>query len=99
MRDQDTFVPVEGRWWLSNFGGMVAFGVVTRRSRSRVLRLGFAAAVGLHVGEAVYAYQKARRAGFEQSAPKWALQTLGVGFPSLFALRSAIASDGAQATD
>lgn len=88
--EPDTFVPVAPKWWLSNFGGMVIFGMVTTRSRSRLMRLGFAAAVALHVGEAVYAYDKARRVGFSDSASRWALQTLGVGFPSLLALRDAV---------
>jgi len=89
MNDADVFVPVEARWWLSNFGGMVAFGVVAARSRSRLLKGGFAAAAALHVGEAVYAYGAARRAGYVTSANRWALQTLAVGFPSLLALRAA----------
>jgi hypothetical protein len=96
-----TFTAVEPRWWLSNFGGMVVYGVVASRSRSRLLRAGFAAAVGLHVGEAVYAYRRAQRAGFGESAPRWAVQTLGVGFPSLLALRALIderAHDPAPAT-
>ena len=98
----NTFVAVEPRWWLSNFGGMVMYGAVARRSRSKLLRLGFAAAVGLHVGEAVYAYRRARQAGLNEAAPRWALQTLGVGFPSLIALRAVIAqgvSEPAPATD
>lgn len=85
-----TFVLVAPKWWLSNFGGMVVYGAVARRSRSRVMRLGFAAAVALHVGEAVYAYRRAHSVGFEDSAPLWALQTLGVGFPSLIALSAAV---------
>ena len=84
------FVPVAPKWWASNFGGMVAYGVVASRSRSRMLRLGFAAAVALHVGEAIYAYRRARQAGLDDDAPRWALQTLGVGFPSLMALSSVI---------
>jgi len=93
----DAFVAVEPRWWVSNFGGMVVYGVVALRSHSRLLRLGFAAAVALHVGEAVYAYRSARAAGLHDSAPRWALQTLGVGFPSLAALRATI-SEPAPAT-
>jgi hypothetical protein len=83
-------VAVEPRWWVSNFGGMVVYSVVARQSRSRLLRLGFAAAVALHIGEAVYAYRRARSAGLTASAPRWALQTLAVGFPSLSALRAVI---------
>jgi hypothetical protein len=89
MNDADVFVPVEPRWWLSNFGGMVAFGVVAARSQSLLVRRGFAAAAALHVAEAVYAYGAARRAGYVMSANRWALQTLAVGFPSLLALRAA----------
>ena len=90
---EDTFVAVEPKWWVSNFGGMCVYGIVASRSRSRLLRLGFAAAVALHVGEAVYAYQRARAAGLEESAPRWALQTLGVGVPSLLALSAVIDGD------
>jgi transmembrane protein TMEM254 len=86
MSNATSFVPVAPKWWASNFGGMVVYGAVASRSRSRLLRLGFAAAVALHVGESIYAYRRARAAGFEDTAPRWALQTLGVGFPSLIAL-------------
>jgi len=81
------FVVVAPRWWVGNFGGMVAFALVAARSDSRVLRRGFALAAATHVVEAVYSYGAARRAGLVESAPKWALQTLAVGFPSLLALR------------
>ena len=92
MSDATTFLPVAPKWWASNFGGMVVYGAVASRSQSRLLRLGFAAAVALHVGESIYAYRRARAAGFEDSAPRWALQTLGVGFPSLLALTEVIES-------
>jgi hypothetical protein len=85
-----TFVGVAPRWWVSNFGGMLAFAVVATRSRSRLMRAGFGLAVALHVGEALYGYDKARRAGFHTSASRWGLQTLAVGFPSLVALHDAI---------
>jgi hypothetical protein len=88
--EPDTFIPVEPKWWCSNFGGMVVFGVVAARSKSRLVRGGFKLAVAVHVAEAVYSYDKARRAGFHTSAGRWALQTLGVGFPSLRALNEAI---------
>jgi hypothetical protein len=88
--DPDTFIPVEPRWWASNFGGMLAFGLVARRSRSRVVRGGFRLAVAVHVVEAIYSYDRARRVGFHRSAGRWALQTLAVGFPSLHALNDAI---------
>lgn len=89
MSSTDRVVIVAPRWWLSNFGGMVAFGLVAAKSRSRVLRGGFALAAATHVVETMYAYRAARRAGFERSAPLWAAQTLAVGFPSLLALRDA----------
>jgi hypothetical protein len=85
-----TFTPVEAKWWLSNFGGMLAFGLVASGSRSRLLRAGFGLAVATHVIEAAYSYDKARRAGFHTSASRWGLQTLAVGFPSLWALQEAI---------
>jgi len=97
LTDADVFTPVESRWWLSNFGGMVVFGAVAARSRSRLLRRGFALAVGVHVVEAVYAYGSARRAGYVLSANRWALQTLAVGFPSLQALGAARAEQALHA--
>jgi hypothetical protein len=89
MSSDDTFVAVDVRWWLTNTGGVVLTGVVAARSGRPAFRWLFRAAVALHVGEAVYSYGAARRAGFTASAPRWALQTLAVGFPSLVALRAA----------
>lgn len=94
--EPDTFIPVEPKWWGSNFGGMVVFGAVAARSRSRLVRGGFKLAVAVHVAEAVYSYDRARRAGFHTSAGRWALQTLGVGFPSLRALNEAIADTASE---
>lgn len=94
LGEPDAFILVERKWWLSNFGGMVVFGLIASRSRSRLLRLGFGAAVAVHVGEAIHAYNKARHAGLHTSAPRWALQTLGVGFPSLIALNDVVARTG-----
>lgn len=94
--EPDTFIPVEPKWWGSNFGGMVLFGVFAARSRSRLMRSGFKLAVAVHVVEAVYSYDRARRAGFHTSAGRWALQTLGVGFPSLQALHEAIADTASE---
>ena len=99
--EPDTFIPVEPRWWGSNFGGMLVFGALAARSESRLMRGGFKLAVAVHVVEAAYSYDRARRAGFHTSAGRWALQTLGVGFPSLRALNEAIAdtaTDAARAT-
>jgi hypothetical protein len=86
----DRFVAVAPGWYVSNLGGLIMTGVVARRSGRPALRLLFAVAVGLHVGEAAYAYTAARRAGMTRSASRWALQTLAVGFPSLGALRAVI---------
>jgi hypothetical protein len=73
---------------------MVVTGVVAQRSGRPGLRLLFAVAAGLHVGEAVYAYTTARRAGLTRSAPKWGLQTLALGYPSVGALRAVIRDTG-----
>jgi hypothetical protein len=88
--EPDTFITVAPRWWLSNFGGMVMFAIFASRSRSRLMRFGFGLAAATHVVEAVHSYDKARRAGFHTSASRWGLQTLAVGFPSLWALQEAI---------
>jgi Domain of unknown function (DUF4499) len=89
MTADDTFVPVDRRWWLTNTGGIVLTGVLAAATGRPALQRLFHAAVAIHVGEALYSYRAARRAGFTTSAPRWALQTLGVGFPSLIALRAA----------
>jgi hypothetical protein len=96
----NTFVAVDPRWYASNLGGVIVTGIVAALSRRRLLRWIFWGAVALHVAEAAYSYQAARDAGFTESAPKWSLQTLAVGFPSLIALHNArddavlAASDG-----
>lgn len=82
----DTFVPVAPVWWVTNLGGLVVNGIMAARSRSRIKRAVFAAAVVTHVVEAGYAYRVARREGLGDDAAMWGLQTLGVGFPSLIAL-------------
>lgn len=89
MTSTDTFVPVDRRWWLTNTAGVILTGVLAAATGRPGLRRLFRAAVAIHVGEAVYSYGAARRAGFTTSAPRWALQALGVGFPSLIALREA----------
>ena len=86
---RDTFVAVDPRWYVSNLGGVILTGVLAAVSRRRLLRWLFWGAVAIHVYEAAYSYKSARNAGFTESAPKWALQTLAVGFPSLIALRTA----------
>lgn len=90
MTMADTFVPVDRRWWVTNTGGIALTGVLAAFTGRRVLQRLFHVAVAIHIGEALYSYGAARRAGFTTSARRWALQTLGVGFPSLIALRAAI---------
>ena len=93
-----TFVAVAPGWWVSNFGGVVVIGIIAARRKSPLTRFVFGAAVVTHVAEAGYAYGIARRAGFAD-AWKWGLQTLGVGFPSLFALNEVIATHAAAAAE
>ena len=87
--DPATFVPVRAYWYLTNTGGVALNGVLAATTKKRSFALLFWGAVAVHGVEAVFAYRAARRAGFTQSAPRWALQTLAVGFPSLLALREA----------
>jgi hypothetical protein len=86
---RDTFVAVDPRWYATNLGGVILTGVLAALTRRRLLRRLFWGAVALHVVEAAYSYKAAQDAGFTESAPKWARQTLAVGFPSLIALRTA----------
>lgn len=86
---EETFVPVDGRWWLSNTGGIVLTGLLAAMTGRRLLRWIFWGGVAIHVAEAAYTYQAARKAGFTRRAVRWTLQTLGVGFPSLVALHAA----------
>jgi len=90
VTDPDAFVAVAPGWFASNLGGMILTGIVAARSGRPSLRLLFAVAAALHVGEAAYAYSAARRAGLSGSATRWGLQTLAVGFPSVGALRAVI---------
>ena len=94
----ETFVPVTPMWWVTNLGGLTVNGIVAARRKSTLTRLVFGAAVVTHVVEAGYAYGIARRAGFDD-AWKWGLQTLGVGFPSLFALNEVIATHAAATAE
>jgi hypothetical protein len=89
--DTATFVPVAPYWYLTNTGGVLMNGVLAMTTRKRSYQLLFWGAVAVHAVEAAYAYRAAQRAGFRQSAPRWALQTLAVGFPSLVALRKVTA--------
>lgn len=91
---RDTFVPVATHWYVSNLGGVVATGILARLTGKRLIRWTFWGAAALHVSEAAYANHAARKAGFTNSAWKWGLQTLAVGFPSLLALREATATTG-----
>jgi hypothetical protein len=80
---------------LSAGGG--AYDAVSGRSPvplppRHVLRVILTGAVVIHVGEALAAGRQARQRGLP--ARGWALQTLAVGFPSLFALRRATAPAG-----
>jgi Domain of unknown function (DUF4499) len=90
MNAPDTFVPVDRHWWVTNTGGIALTGVLAALTGRRALQRLFRGAVAIHIAEALYAYGAARRAGFTTSARRWALQTLGVGFPSLIGLRDAI---------
>lgn len=85
-----TFVAVEPLLWFTNAGGVTVTGLLAARTGWRGLRWLFWGAVAVHVGEALYTYGAARRAGFTRDAVRWALQTLGVGFPSMFLLRAAV---------
>jgi Domain of unknown function (DUF4499) len=93
---RDTFVPVATHWYVSNLGGVIATGILARRTGKRLIRWTFWGAATLHVTEAAYANYAARKAGFTNSAWKWGLQTLAVGFPSLLALRAAVAAGGLE---
>jgi len=85
-----TFVPVAPGWYVSNTGGILLTGLLAAITGRRALWLVFAGGSALHVAEAAVAYRKARDAGFTESAPRWSLQTLAVGFPSMIALNAAI---------
>jgi hypothetical protein len=103
--------PPHGRmapgWYLSNLGGMVAYGLIVtspparralapgsgRRSPAALLAGGFALAAATHVAEAAYATSVARRRGLPgRSVAAVGLRTLAVGFPSVIALRAATAA-------
>jgi hypothetical protein len=85
----DTFVAVAPRWWVTNTGGIAVTGLLAARTGRRGLRWLFWGSVAIHVAEALYTYRSAQRAGFTATARRWALQTLGVGFPSLQVLAAA----------
>jgi len=87
--DPAMFIGVAPHWYLTNTGGVVMNGVLAFTTKKRSYQILFWGAVAVHAVEAAYAYRTARRAGFAASAPRWAVQTLAVGFPSLIALRKA----------
>jgi hypothetical protein len=87
--DPATFIAVKPHWYLTNTGGVVMNGVLAATTKKRTYQILFWGAVAVHVAEAAYTYRSARQAGFTESAPRWALQTLAVGFPSLIALHRA----------
>ena len=85
-----TFRPVAPYWWIMNFGGIVANGIVAARSKKRITKITFALGAGYHVIAAGYAYYTAREAGLDADAWKWGLQTLAVGTPSVRALNAVV---------
>ena len=88
------FVRCAWPWWLAHVGGMAATGVLAARPRSSArLRVLFAGAVALHVGEAFVAWHLSRDS-FPAERRAWTLQTLALGYPSLLALRRAIQRAG-----
>ena len=82
-----TFQPVAPYWWVVNFGGIVANGIIAVRSKKRITKITFAVGAGYHVVAAGYAFYAAREAGLDDDAWKWGLQTLAVGTPSVRALQ------------
>ncbi len=56
----------------------------------RLLQVVWAGTAAVHVGEAAYAYRLAKEAGMTITAPRWAIETFAVGFPSVLKLRSII---------
>ena len=85
-----TFQPVAPYWWIMNFGGIVANGIVAARSKKRIAKITFALGAGYHVIAAGYAFYTAREAGLDDDAWKWGLQTLAVGTPSVRALNAVL---------
>ena len=86
----NTFTAVSPRWWFTNLGGIVVQGVLAKRSKSKLMKFGFALAATTHTVEAAYAYRTAKQRGLDNDAVLWGLQTLAVGFPSLFALQATL---------
>ena len=78
-----SFQLVAPYWWVTNFGGIVANGIIAARSKKRIATITFLVGAGYHVVAAGYAFWTAREAGLEDDAWKWGLQTLAVGTPSV----------------
>ena len=88
-------------WWVAVLFGMTLLGVlawsefaygvwarhITGGLPRWLLMLIFLVAVGLHLGEAIYAQRLARRSGTGTYAIQWFWQTLLLGYPSLRLLR------------
>ncbi len=99
-------------WWLAVLGGMGllallafhpgAYGMwraaVTAALSQDLLRGIFVAALLTHLGEAVYAFRLAQRAGLADHAAGWFLQTFTLGYPSLRLLRRRAATPRAAAS-
>ena len=81
--DTATFQLVAPYLWVTNFGGIVANGIVAARSKKRITKITFALGVTYHLVAAGYAYYAAREAGLDDDVWKWTLQTLAVGTPSV----------------
>jgi hypothetical protein len=93
----ETFRPVAPYYWLTNFGGIVANGIIAARSRKRITMITFAVGAAYHVVAAGYAFNAAREAGLGDDAWKWGLQTLAVGTPSARALHRMLQERGVDA--
>jgi len=103
----DRFVRPNPLWYvalqpgLALLGAMAASQTVYDRARGRVplpsRRAVQVLAVGtavVHVGEAAYAFGRARRLGMTRSAPRWAVETFLCGFPVLLSLADQGRRDG-----
>ncbi len=71
---------------------------VTAALSQDLLRGIVVAALLTHLGEAVYAFRLARRAGLADQAGGWFLQTFTLGYPSLRLLRRRAATHRAAAS-
>jgi len=92
-------------WWISIFLGMTVLGLISLNEVTgawfqsnipflgtvpiSVWRIVFLIALALHVGEGIYAWRAASRAGLKR-ARGWGMQTLLLGWPSTRLLRKEI---------